>query len=110
MSQVAIERPTREVGRDGSLHAFHRADRACARCGHVDSKAGIDWRLVGWRALYAASWVLALPYIVMSGIGALGIFLFAPLAMLLGLSLSALFAPKVFPKKLCKKCGRSLAG
>lgn len=78
----------------------------CARCARkVERPRGP----IGFRALYAAAWLLLLPYLVMSACSGLGIFMFAPLTMVLGLGIGALLGPYAFPRELCPNCGASLA-
>ncbi|MFO0550790.1 MAG: hypothetical protein U0271_20520 [Polyangiaceae bacterium] len=88
-----------------NVGSSHGARCVCERCKRVVERPTGSWF---YKAVYAGSWLLLAPYIAMCAVTGLGIFAFVPMAVALGLSLSAVLGPRAFPRALCPECGASL--
>ena len=77
----------------------------CPRCERVvERRSG---SLLG-KVLFAASWVMVLPWAATLAVTGAGVFLVAPFFIALSLSLVAVFRDVVFPEPLCSECGCAL--
>lgn len=82
------------------------ADRCrCPRCERlVERRSG---SFLG-KLLFAASWVLVLPWAATLAVTGAGVFLFAPFFVALSLSLVAVFRGVAFSDPVCSACGAAL--
>ena len=77
----------------------------CPRCERVVRRR--RGTLLG-KLLFAASFLMVLPWAATLAVTGAGVFMFAPFFVALSLSLVALFRDVVFPEALCSACGAAL--
>lgn len=77
----------------------------CLRCRKVVEKRSGS---MASKAVFYGSWLTIIPYAGMCAVAGGGVFVMAPLTIVLGCAIIGAFAPKAFPKPHCPECRASL--